>query len=231
MDGEEYIIQYGDTLSSIAAEELGHPDRWIEIAAENYLPPAPFFGLFVGQKLNLPWGLTHWDYQHHHFETDDYFPAHLALARGFLFVIFQELPEVGEDNIVRKLSPKEVERLKQLRTQSPKLRVGVIPKDFSLEPANPLGKLSLAEHALAWDQKQSQLISASTKPYGAPNFNTEPVFIDVAKIEQAGGRIFSTSEIIKDLERLAAENPTAKSQISRSYGLYAYSDRVRGLSV
>jgi len=120
----------------------------------------------------------------------------MAPARGFLFVIFEELPEIGVGKVIRK--------------------VAAIPYDFSLKPDNPFGTLSLAEHAQGIDLRNSPFLSASNRPFGAPTMlNGEPVILDVAKIQGAGGRIYTVPEVVNDLKRFAIENPTSKVRVDR----------------
>jgi hypothetical protein len=200
----EYVVQHGDTLASIAKKILGQASRWPEIANLNRKLNPNF--IFVGEKLILPdarsctqslspqdmtvrlTGQNGWAPQ---------IPANMALARGFLFVVFEQLPEIGSGKIIRK--------------------VKVIPRDFSLKPPNPLGKLSLAEHVLDLKHYDSQLLSASNRPFGAPSMyiDAHPLILDVAKIQRAGGKIYSVSEIVRDLERFAAQDPKLRIQIDK----------------
>lgn len=193
----EYIVQNGDTLSYIAKIKLGDANRWIEIANLNHL--ANFNLIFIGQKLRLPdlysrplGGYRIPSAMH---MMDSKIPAHLALARGFLFVVFEQLPDIGTGKIIRK--------------------VAAIPRDFSLSPANPSGNLSLAEHAFNVDPKNSQFLSASNKAFGAPSINGQPVILDVSKIQKAGGQVYSVHEVVADLERFAKENPRAGKSIEK----------------
>jgi LysM repeat protein len=48
---EVYIVQFGDTLISIATKKLGNVQRWSEIAGLNNLSKP--YTLFVGQRLKL----------------------------------------------------------------------------------------------------------------------------------------------------------------------------------
>ena len=200
----EYIVKRGDTLWSIAREVLGDATRWQQISRLNFSSKSS--RLFVGQRLRLP------DYRDGIFgkgalqkplcTTDAMqLPASLALARGFMFVVFEQLPEVGTSSVIRKTR------------RVPK--VAVLPQDFTIMPRNPLGKMSLAEHAIGNNLPDSQLLSVSERPFGAANFNEEPLLLDVAKIEEAGGRVYSVSEVVDDLKRFAAENPRSKAQITK----------------
>lgn len=198
-----YVVQRGDTLSSIAAAILGQAGRWTEIASSNGLKNPDL--LFVGQKLKVP-NAPSGPGQINQRGTAQPIgglgrtgqgSATLALARGFMFVIFEQLPEVGTRRIVRK--------------------VLVVPRDFSLQPVNVLGKLSPAEHALGLGQ--SQFLSASNRPFGAPNFQGRPLLIDTAKVLHAGGRILPPDEVIRDLERFAAENPASRIRVEKLIGV------------
>lgn len=198
----DYVVQKGDTLGRIAERWLGQRNRWLEIANLNHLQNPNL--IFIGQRLRLPnvrpgilgtsslqriVGLTNVD------RGTLQIPANVALARGFLFVVFEQLPEIGSGKIIRK--------------------VAAIPRDFSLRPTNLLGNLTLAEHALALNPTQSQFLSASTRPFGAPSIKGQPLLLDVAKIQQAGGKIYSIVDVIRDLERFAAQNPASRIQVDR----------------
>jgi hypothetical protein len=197
-----YIVQSGDTLSGIAAARLGQASRWIEIADINRLQNPN--RLFIGQILRLPSSSTgqqspvsvrQQPLVTTSIATDSFAPADLALARGFLFIVFEQLPEVGTNRIIRK--------------------VAAVPRDFSFRPANPLGRLSPAEHVLNLNPFQSQYISASNRPFGAPSINGRAVLLDVARIRQAGGQIFTVPEVVRDLERFVASNPASRPMVDK----------------
>jgi hypothetical protein len=122
-------------------------------------------------------------------------PASVSLARGFMFVVFEQLPEVGGGKIIRK--------------------VAVIPKDFSLLPANPLGTLSPAEHAINVNPTASPWLSGSSKPFGAPSMKGEPLLIDLDRAQAAGARIVSPQELVAELRRFVAANPAARPHLER----------------
>ena len=52
MNGDEYVVQKGDTLSRIAQRFLGSADQWKQIADANSLQNPN--QLSVGQKLDIP---------------------------------------------------------------------------------------------------------------------------------------------------------------------------------
>lgn len=199
---KEYIVQYGDTLPDVAGKTLGDMTRWDEIARlNNLVGPVQ---LFVGQKLILPESAYTCTPQTRNYcpqpppvpnasfpET----PASLALARGFMFVIFEQLPEVGAGAIIRK--------------------VALVPRDFSMIPANPMGVLTPAEHALNLNPSASQFLSGSNRPFGSPNIGGTPLLLDIARIEAAGGKVVTLTELVADLQRFLVQNPSSKTQIER----------------
>jgi murein DD-endopeptidase MepM/ murein hydrolase activator NlpD len=208
---EDYIVQHGDTLPIIAEKKLGNKNRWFEIAQLNGIQSP--YQLFVGQTIKLPPKLsvaptppppTRVEHQ----------PATMTLARGLLFVIFEQLPEIGSDKVIRKIA--------------------AIPSDFSKHPhlsTSPGANITPAEHALA--VKPSQYLSSSNRSYGSPTNVSEeisakygnkpaprtanpkdfvgkfrgeksrPVIIDVNKLPP-GTRIVTEQELILDLRRHAS---------------------------
>lgn len=118
-----------------------------------------------------------------------------ALARGYLFIVFEQLPEVGAGKLVRK--------------------VAAMPASFPLTAANPLGTLSPAEHVLNLNPAQSQYHSASQRPFGAPTIEGKPLLLDTAKIRSAGGQVYSVAEVVADLERYSTQNPARRPMVER----------------
>ncbi|RKH12382.1 LysM domain-containing protein [Corallococcus sp. CA053C] len=215
-----YIVQPADTLNGIAAKKLGNANRWPEIARLNKLANPNL--LLVGQRLELPgtqavhpsfvlkpaptpWSNLStlnelWDggpgeraflatTQAQHAQE----PATFAWARGSLFVVFSQLSETGK--LIRK--------------------VAVVPTDFSLLPANLLGKITPAEHAMALNPLGSQFLSASQKVFGAPSINGTPLLIDIAKAEAAGARIIPIEQLVAELKQFAAQNAGAQTRVNK----------------
>ena len=87
------------------------------------------------------------------------------------------------------------------------------PELFGFKPRNSGAAVSIGEHALG--NNLSPYISASTKAGGAPNFNGTPYYIDISKAKAAGVRIYSTDEIIHDLQRLVTEQPQLRFRIEK----------------
>ena len=190
----QYIVQRDDILSGIAQKLLGDGNRWTEIAKLNNLASPNL--LFVGQILKIPnlarplKPIITAPAQIYGPPTPVYgpqLPATLALARGYVFVVIEQLPEVGTGKIIRK--------------------VAVIPRDFAFQAKNPRGNLSLAEHVLDLNGSMSQYLSGSNRPMGAATIEGKPVLMDVAKIKKAGGQIYSVKEVVADLRRFYALNP------------------------
>lgn len=190
----EHIVQKGETLSSIAKTKLGDASRWPEIAAMNQLVNHNV--ILIGQRLKLP--AANMPRKTSTVATKQYapqVPANIALARGLLFVIFEQLPEVGKGRIIRK--------------------VAAVPRNFALLPASFSGTLSPAEHIRNLNPSQSQFLSASEKVFGAPSINGKPLLLDVAKIQAAGGQIYSVTEVVADLERFVAQNPSSRASVQK----------------
>ncbi len=116
-------------------------------------------------------------------------------GRGFMFVVVEMLPEVGARNLVRKIA--------------------VVPRDFVMRPANPLGIVSAADHALNLNPTQSPWLSASNRPFGAPTMQGRPLLIDIDAVRRAGGRIVSEADLIADLQRAATQNPSLRHSVDR----------------
>lgn len=209
---EDYIIQYGDTLEIIAEKQLGNKNRWYEIAQLNNIPSP--YQLFIGLKIKLP----------NKFSVSiippsttkiEFPPATMALARGFLFVIFEQLPEIGSDKVIRKIA--------------------AMPNNFSRHPnlsPSLFANITPAQHAIG--VKPSQYLSSSNRPYGSPTNVIEgifdkygnksapssanpkdfvgkfrgkeirPVIVDLNKLPP-GTRIFTEQELILNLRAYSAE--------------------------
>jgi hypothetical protein len=181
-------------LSGIAAKMLGNAKRWPEIASLNRLDNPNF--LLVGQQLELPGAqpLASSPFLVTKQSNQAQTPATLAWAQGSLFVVFEQLSETS-GKLIRK--------------------VAVVPKDFSLLPKNPLGKITPAEHAMAMKSLSSQYLSTSQKVFGAPSINGTPLLIDIAKAEAAGARIVPMEQLVTELKQFAAQNPTAKARVDK----------------
>ena len=115
----------------------------------------------------------------------------VSLGRGFMFVVFEQLPEIGSNKVIRK--------------------VAVIPKNFALAPSSVGAKLSPALHAIG--EIPSQWLSASGRPSAAPNIKGTPLLMDISKIQKAGGRIITTDNLVFDLQRHALRNPSNSGNI------------------
>jgi len=197
-------VQPGDTLPDVAVKTLNDSSRWNEISELNGLVGP--VQLYIGQRLRLPdSAYTCEQGQNYTYNppssslvcttSSGETPAALVLARGFVFIIFEQLPEVGTGSIIRK--------------------VAVVPNNFSLAPANLQGVLTPAEHALNMNPAASQFLSGSTKPFGAPTMKGTPVLVDIAKVQAAGGKVVTVAELVADLERYVVQNPAAKTRVEK----------------
>ena len=117
-------------------------------------------------------------------------------GRGWMFLLVHQLPEVGVRNVIRK--------------------VAVVPRDFVLRPRNPAGALRPAVHALGGSANHSQFLSTSNRSYGSVTGGrgAPGLLIDTLKVEQAGGRLVRSAELIQDLQALARDSPSSGQRIS-----------------
>lgn len=179
---ENYVVQYGDTLPLIAKKELGSQDRWHEIAQLNNIESP--YQLFLGQTIKLPNRISMYKPQPPMIAVEHQ-PATIAQARGFMFVVFEQLPDVGSNKVIRK--------------------VAVTPKNYALAPKNPSANFSPAEHALKGDLIDTQFLSTSNRPYGAPKYRGKPMLIDLNMVKASGTQIFTEQELILELRRYSAQ--------------------------
>lgn len=211
----------GDTLRRIAARELASPQRWRELAEANHLRPP--YRLLIGQRLRVPRaGAPRTAHRHGRAPaiTGRTPPSAVAetsnaqgtskdegaawtVGRSFLFGVVDEVLPSGK--IVRKVL------MFPPRTQAE--AIAAKPEVYGIKPNAPGSSASLGEHALG--NTQSRYISGSTKPRGAPNIQGRPVYIDAAKAQKAGVTIHSTEEVVRDLDRLVAENPQLADRVAR----------------
>lgn len=166
----------------IAKKELGNQDRWIEIARLNNIEGP--YQLLVGQTIKLPDKISMFIPQPPAISIK-HPPATTALARGLLFVVFEQLPDVGSNKVIRK--------------------VAVIPKNYALAPKNPSATFSAAEHAYMGHNLETQFLSTSNRPYGAPKFQGEPLLIDLNMVGASGSRVYTEQELIMELRRYSAQ--------------------------
>lgn len=123
--------------------------------------------------------------------------------RAFLFIIADEVLPSGK--IIRKVTVASDAITSSAYVKNPEI--------FGFSPRAPQASVSIGEHALG--NNQSPYISASTKAGGAPNFNGTPYYIDIEKAKAAGARIYSTEEIVLDLQRLAKEQPHLQLRVDK----------------
>ena len=179
---ENYVVQYGDTLPLIAKKELSNQDRWLEIARLNNIESP--YQLLVGQTIKLPNRISMFIPQLPAVAVE-HKPATMAWARGLMFVVFEQLPNVGSNKVIRK--------------------VAVTPKNYALAPKNPSANFSAAEHAFMGDKIDTQFLSTSNRPYGAPKYQGEPMLIDLNMVKASGTQIYTEQELILELRRYSAQ--------------------------
>lgn len=104
----EYIVQPGDSLWSIARKHMGDGRLWKRLTVTSFTDTQ----LYVGQRIWIPDGM-----RRHGTgsipQTDDgegRLTARIALARGYMFVVVEVLPDIGADFVIRKEYPGNVWR-------------------------------------------------------------------------------------------------------------------------
>lgn len=132
-------------------------------------------------------------------------------ARAFLFIVVDELSPSGKivrkvqipsANVVKDLMKKPIETIKNSMHGHQYERYGMRPPD-------PYAMKTVGEHVFG--DNQSQFLSASTLPEGAPKIDGKPQWIDIKKLKAAGSTIHTTEEIVTDLRRLMKVNPQWKN--------------------
>lgn len=147
---------------------------------------------YNGQNIELP------------LSFEDYLKVSKKINIGgaFLFILTDELLPSGK--IVRKVVVPPPQKIFDYFN-------GNIYEYKGMFPPNPLGKVSIGEHALGVNN--SPYLSGSSLLHGAPNINGIPHYIDIKKAEAAGCKIYSTEEIILDLKRLKKQAPTIEAKM------------------
>ena len=237
-----YTVQPGDTLGNIAKDLLGDTRLFSKIAELNQLPDPNL--ILVGQHLVIPERaasagtapniepggasaakppstsgqapVTPLAKPKNMSAAAGGTPATLALARGFQFVFFEQLPEIGAaTRIIRKVAiiPKNY-AFPSLPGLGPRFAVRV-PGVGSLSPRNPIGTVTPAEHMLNFDPAGSPFLSASDRAIASGSIEGVPLLIDVAKIKAAGGQVMSVNELVAELAAYAAKNPARDTMLQK----------------
>ncbi len=219
---EDYVVQYEDTLKKIAEKKLGDENRWFEIAQLNNIQSP--YELYVGETIKLPNKLFAASAPKPLVDVEQ-IPATLAYARGVFFTVFEQLPEIGSDKIVRKIAISPVD----------------LSKHPDLIPKDPLSNITASDHALG--NNNSKYLSYSERPYGSPtnvdkgiferygnnppknahpmdfvgkygNQKIRPVIIDTRKLPP-GTQIIDSAQLVTFLEQKMKLHPSEGHRISR----------------
>lgn len=122
--------------------------------------------------------------------------------RSFTFVVLEQLPSMGS-KLIRKVGILEYN--------------DILNGGIAAPSAKPY--VSFGEHAMG--VKPSQYLSHSSSPFGSPTNILEgappgnAMLVDINAFKKAGGSIHSTEEIIADLKRIAATNPSQAQRIDK----------------
>jgi hypothetical protein len=94
-----------------------------------------------------------------------------------------------------------------VRKISPEVASVFNPVHWGMGASDPKAILSPAEHALNQHSGgPSPYLSASANPKGAPNITGKPYWIDPALAKNAGTEFISNPALVKDMDRLVAQN-------------------------
>lgn len=227
-----YSVRPGDTLWGIAERFLGDGSKWPQIARANGLKQPD--SLFIGQVLLIPQpqpGAESWLRQIQAQQSlpmqtplvrdfgapPEKTPATQIPVRGLFFTVADEfLPSA---KVVRKVIVNNQHNAAFI-TKNPELAMRLMnPERYGMSPKVPGSSVSMGRHAIG--MTNSNFLSASTFPSGAPRFDGKPYWIDVRKAEAAGATIHSSEEILADLDRIAKK--------TKDPGLLAKIDKTRGL--
>jgi LysM repeat protein len=141
--------------------------------------------------------------------------ATLALARGFMFVFFEQLPEVGVGaRIIRKVAVVPKNYAFPIPSLGPNFGIRV-PGAGALLPRRPGGSMSAVDHMLNVDPAGSPFLSASDRAFASGSIEGTPLLIDVAKIKAAGGEVLTVDELVAELAIYAAKNPSSHAQLQK----------------
>lgn len=204
----EYIVQRGDSLWSIARKQMGDGRLWNTLKTSSFTD----IHLYVGQRIWIPDRMRRAGLGQSQIADDGEgrMTARIALARGYMFVVVEVLPDIGLDTLIRKEFPDAVwgNARPQAGTLRGTIKVIAVPRDFSMAPSNPMANYSPAEHALG--RRQGGYLSASARSLGAATMDGVPLIVDMNKVRGAGAQVFSVQEVVADIRRFATENPSAR---------------------
>ncbi len=197
-----YTVKHGDSLTTLAARFYRRPELWTRIANDNRL--SPVFKLQVGQVLVIGDGPEQWATLPPESGQMPLFanqPASEAQGHAYLFVLADEINPLSR-KVVRRivipaqpLDPTLLERLSN-------------PEKFGFLPRQPGSPVSVGRHVLG--MTNSGFISASEHQAGSPRFEGRRYWIDVPKVEAAGGTLIESDAIYRDLARIAGKASDAR---------------------
>lgn len=211
----EHEVQPGESLWSIAEDYFQDGERWRSIANENFIQDPNT--LIVGQKLKISGsrGPACMAVRTHGGMEPAFIPAHSQV-----FLLADEINPFRRKAVRRVITNPAMQAEVASHLGKP-VKIFPDPTRFGFKATDIEARTSIGRHAMG--MKPSPYISASSRLFGASRFKGHPFWIDLARAEAAGARFHQTSEIIADLDRIAAKTKnTAKlDQIARYRALVA----------
>lgn len=221
----DYLVQHGDSLSSISNKLFGSPAKWPELARHNGIMPP--FRIFTGQVLRTPppSAAPKSAGNPESAPKSDALPtAALGLAHGYGLIFVHQLPEVGKTHVIRKVIIEPSDFTQSSYYKNGKLRaveahrqwVPSQPEKFGVAAPNPQGVHTAAEHAQGFNLDQSQYFSTSNKPFGPATVrDRRPVLIDLEKLKKSGAKMTPPQVIVAELRRIIASGTGDATRLQR----------------
>lgn len=217
--GYRYAVRKGDSLWHVAKRVYGDATLWWMIRDANLRLLYTNGGILTpGMTLAVPLLLDEITVTAPRMQAPR--SSNLTLARGTLFVVVEQLPEVGSRWLIRKVVavPMDINKLRGIAPydmtfeEIKNLHREGWPERFGMSARGPEATQSMARHALG-DVRQSPYISASNKIFGAATMEGRPVLVDISRAAGAGFTVHSVPDLLADLERLATEHPALRQRV------------------
>jgi hypothetical protein len=129
----------------------------------------------------------------------------LVPAASYVFVLADEINPLTR-KVIRRVIVNPRMAAEVSRELGRTVQVFAHPERWGFTPSDPSSKLPPGRHVMG--MKPSPYVSASDAWLGATRFKGAPFWIDATAARAAGATIPETSEIVADLDRIAAKTAT-----------------------